>query len=250
MLGKQNQENGTKQETGPPVEDGPTEERYSYEETEQELRGLSLPTLESGQKVSLYSPQNREGDNVRIYPGMDDAERARILAKKEIRVPAFDSENPVTGAQIIKLKGQYTSAANRILRVLADNCGVFEGDYYSNNIDIRFEYSRNSFRESVHKQAERGSSAEDFGKMLTVLPEVCAGAVEIESHTDKYDGTKRMDPNIKEVHVLLGAFADGDYVIPVQMEIKEYKPGAGLDNKLYMTVTLKKQKQGSCYGPR
>lgn len=40
MLGKQNQENGTKQETGPPVEDGPTEERYSYEETEQELRGF------------------------------------------------------------------------------------------------------------------------------------------------------------------------------------------------------------------
>ena len=69
---------------------------------------------------------------------------------------------------------------------------------------VCFEYSRNSFRESVHKQAERGSSAEDFGKMLTVLQEVCAGAVEIESHTDKYDGTKRMDPNIKEVHVLLG----------------------------------------------
>ena len=109
---------------------------------------------------------------------------------------------------------------------------------------VCFKYSRNSFRESVHKQAERGSSAEDFGKMLTVLPEVCAGAVEIESHTDKYDGTKRMDPNIKEVHVLLGAFADGDYVIPVQLEIKEYKPGAGLDNKLYMTVTLKKAEAG------
>ena len=30
MLGKQNQENGTKQETGPPVEAGQTEERYSY----------------------------------------------------------------------------------------------------------------------------------------------------------------------------------------------------------------------------
>lgn len=81
--------------------------------------------------------------------------------------------------------------------------------------------------------------------MLTVLPEACAGAVEIESHTDKYDGTKRMDPNIKEVHVLLGAFADGDYVIPVQLEIKEYKPGAGLDNKLYMTVTLKKAEAGA-----
>ena len=30
MLGKQNQENGTKKETGPPVETGQTEERYSY----------------------------------------------------------------------------------------------------------------------------------------------------------------------------------------------------------------------------
>ena len=245
MLGKQNQENGAKQETGPPVEAGQTEERYSYEETEQELRGLSLPTLESGQNASQYSlSQDREGDNAKIYPGMDDAERARILAQKEIRVPAFDSENPVTGAQIIKLKGKYTSEAKKLIRMLADNCGVFDRDFTNADIDLEFQYSRGSLSESISKQPRNRSGAEEFGMMLTVLPQICRDAVEIEAHTDKYVETKRADNRLKEMHVFLGAFTDGEYTIPVQMEIKEYKPGTGMENKLYMTVTLKRTEAG------
>ena len=85
--------------------------------------------------------------------------------------------------------------------------------------------------------------------MLTVLPEICKGAAEIESHPDKYTDTKRMDVNLKEVHVLLGALSDGDVLLPVQLEIKEYKQVGREKNKLYLTVTLKKRKQGSCHGP-
>lgn len=251
MLGKQNQENGTAEETGPPAdtgaveEKGQAEERYSYEETEQELQGLSLPTLENGQSASRYLPsQNREGDNAKIYPGMDDAERARILAQKEIRVPAFDSENPVTGAQIIKLKGKYSSEAQKLIRMLADNCGVFDRNFTNADIDLEFQYSRGSLYESINKQYKNRSGSEEFGMMLTVLPQICRDAVEIEAHTDKYVDTKRADNRLKEMHVFLSSFMDGEYIIPVQLEIKEYKPGTGMENKLYMTVTLKRTEAG------
>ena len=80
--------------------------------------------------------------------------------------------------------------------------------------------------------------------MLTVLPEICKGAAEIESHPDKYTDTKRMDVNLKEVHVLVGALSDGGVLLPVQLEIKEYKQVGREKNKLYLTVTLKKEEAG------
>ena len=42
----------------------------------------------------------------------------------------------------------------------------------------------------------------------------------MEKHTDKYKGTVREDPTLESVSVLLGAFRDGNSIIPVQFEIK------------------------------
>ena len=190
------------------------------------------------EEAGLWDKNDEEG---KIYPGMDEDTRAAILQQKEIRIPVYDDSNPVTGAQIIRLKGLYTSEANELLRTLAKNCGVISAEYYNASVDLEFKYSMRSVRESINKQAARGGGAESFGKMLTLLPEICENAVEIEAHTDKYIDTKRMDPNLKETHVLLAAFADGPMVIPVQLEIKEYKPETRMDNKLYVTVTVKNE---------
>lgn len=196
----------------------------------QENEELSLPTLENENQI--------------IHAGMDDTERAKVLAQKEIQVPAYDSGNPVTGAQIIKLKGKYISEARKLIKVLAENCGLFNRGYYNADVDLQFEYSRRSMHESINKQANRGSGAEEFGKMLTVLPQICENAVEIEAHMDKYAATKRMDSNLKEIHVLLSAFRDGDTITPVQLEIKEYQQEKGQKDKLYLTVTLKETEAG------
>lgn len=81
--------------------------------------------------------------------------------------------------------------------------------------------------------------------MLTLLPEIIDGAVQLESHEDKYAETKRADENLKEMHVLLGAFKDGDALVPVQLEIKEFYPKAKTKNRLYVTVTMKKSRDHS-----
>ena len=106
-VGKQTaQENGTKEATGPPAV-----ERYSAD----------VDNMQIGQ---------------RIYPGMDESVRAKILSQKEIQVPAFDDTNPVTAIQIIELKKHYVTSARSILTELARQCGIFKSDYYNADVDL------------------------------------------------------------------------------------------------------------------
>ena len=69
--------------------------------------------------------------------------------------------------------------------------------------------------------------------------EILRNAKLIEDNTDKYKGTTRENPNLINVSVLLSAFSDGDYIIPVQFEIKNTSDYGG---RLYLTVALTKIK--------
>ena len=202
---------------------------------------LELEHRESRAKHAISKPAGVGVNQHKIFPGMDDAQRASVLSQKKIHVPAYDSSNTVTGPQIIRLKGKYVTEARALLSELARQCGDFQSDLRNADIDLTFAYSNKSLKESVNKQSKRGGGAETFGKMLTVLPQICENAVEIEAHTDRYTGTAREDGNLKEMHVLLGAFADGTETIPVQLEVKEYIPESKLSNKLYVTVTIKNE---------
>ena len=179
----------------------------------------------------------------KIRPGMDDEERARVLESKQIQTAEYNPENKVTAAEIRRLEGMYVSRAGAIFKRLAEKCGVFR-TYRNEDVGIEFDYTRRGLNESKNKQIERGGTAEDFGKMLTVLPQIIDGAVEIKADADRYAGTRRADPQLKEMHVLLGAFRDGADIIPVQLEIKEYLPESRQANRLYVSVTLTTKEAG------
>ena len=204
-------------------------ERY-YPETEEDRE-------ESWEDA--YALTAEEEARGKIYPGMDDAKRAAILAKKKIAPPTYVGAETVTAANIKKLKGQHMSSAAKLLRTIGERCGIFNSNYENKDIELKFAYSKGSIKESQHHQSKRGGTAEEFGKMLSILPEICANAVEIHIETDRYAGTERADPSLKEMHILLGAFRDGDRIVPVQLEVKEYYPEADAENKLYVAVTIK-----------
>ena len=73
--------------------------------------------------------------------------------------------------------------------------------------------------------------------MLYLFDDVVKNAQPIEAHTDKYKETKRENGNLKQVFILLSAFRDGNFIIPVEFNIKEYIKGT--KSKLYVSVTLK-----------
>lgn len=197
----------------------------------------------SSTKFSNDGRKSNPAESEKIRPGMDDQQRTKILESKRIQAPVYDTSNKVNAAEIQRLKGMYISRAGEIFKTIAEKCGVFR-TYRNEDVGITFSYSRSGLQESKHKQIERGGTAEDFGKMLTVLPQIIDGAVEIDAHTDRYAGTAREDNRLKEMHVLLGAFRDGTDVIPVQLEIKEYLPEVQQANKLYVTVTLTTKEAG------
>ncbi len=177
----------------------------------------------------------------KISVEMNDAERAEALRNSEIDLVEhkFNVED-LNAANVLSLQQTYRANAARVLKKLAEKFGVFDKTYFNKNISLDFSYSRGSLKESVNKQGNVSTDFYDFAKMLFVFNDVVNNAVPIEAHTDKYAGTERANQNLKYDYVLLSAFSDGDYTIPVEMHIKEFSNKD--PNKLYVSVTLGKIK--------
>ena len=134
-----------------------------------------------------------------------------------------------------RIERRNKSQARQYIRPLAEKLGVFK-NYQNDNVDLEFSYTKGGFDESIHKQKDRGGRYDDFAKMFSVFDELVQNAVPIEFHGDKYTGTQRADSRLKQVAVLVSAFQDGNRIVPVQFEIKEFN---NQPNKLYVSVTLR-----------
>lgn len=187
------------------------------------------------------APKYSLGKTTAIYPGMSEVERADVLEKTKITIVQYKGDNELNGKSVILLKSSYNSEAGRILKTLGEKFDVFK-KYSNDNINLEFNYSRGSLNESVHKQGDISTDFYDFAKMLYVFDDVVKNAVPIEVHTDKYDGTERANPNLKYDYVLLSAFSDGEYIIPVEFHIREFNENVKDPNKLYVSITLGKIK--------
>lgn len=178
------------------------------------------------------SPRTEQGPVIR--EGMTDTERFQALRDTQISVPEAKPER-LEGVDLGELETAIKSQARQYIRPLAEKLGVFK-NYQNDNVDLEFSYTKGGFDESIHKQSLRGGRYDDFAKMFSVFDELVQNAVPIEFHGDKYAGTQRADSRLKQVAVLVSAFQDGDRIVPVQFEIKEFN---NQSNKLYVSVTLR-----------
>lgn len=177
----------------------------------------------------------------KISVEMNDAERAEVLRNSSIDIVKYKGNvKDLNAANVLALQETYRANAAPVLKKLAEKFGVFDKTYFNKNISLDFSYSRGSLKESVNKQGKVSTDFYDFAKMLYVFDDVVNNAVPIEAHTDKYAGTERANQNLKYDYVLLSAFSDGDYIIPVEMHIKEFNNKD--PNKLYVSITLGKIK--------
>lgn len=203
----------------------------------QESPSVNTNLSENAKKIPAKSKKQ-----AKISAGMSEAERAEVLRNTEMTVAEYKGNSEdLNAANVLGLQNTYKSNAAPILKTLAKKFGIFDKSYSNDSISLDFNYSRGSLRESVHKQGRISTDFYDFAKMLYVFDDVVENAVPIEVHTDKYVGTKRESPNLKNDYVLISAFSDGDYIIPVEMNIKEFSNQD--QNKLYVSVTLGKIKE-------
>ncbi len=200
---------------------------------------------ENPKKITTVTKNTAENSGVKrqnkISVEMNDAERAEVLRNSAIDIVKYKGNvEDLNAANVLALQETYRANAAPVLKKLAEKFGVFDKTYFNKNISLDFSYSRGSLKESVNKQGKVSTDFYDFAKMLYVFDDVVNNAVPIEAHTDKYAGTERANQNLKYDYVLLSAFSDGDYIIPVEMHIKEFSNKD--PNKLYVSITLGKIK--------
>lgn len=192
-------------------------------------------------KSSAEKYSEDDFENKVVYPNMDERQRAQILRNERIKLSSYDSKNALSPDDVASLENSVKRNAFKILRELGTKFNVYK-NYTNENIELDFDYSKSGLKESIDKQGNITTNYTDFAKMLTVFDDVIRNAVPIEVHTDKYVGTKRENPDLKYDYVLLSAFTDDNYIVPVELHIKEYKDSYRINNKLYVSITLGKIK--------
>ena len=210
-------------------------------ESNQALQNEGITGEELAEKGSKAEKNTTDEGDVkksdRITAGMSDSERAEILKNKSFtNIPVVKEipndiiqklENISSWEDINKLFGK---DKRRLIHKIAEEFGVFKG-YNNADINISFEFSNNNFRETYGKQKR---NYESFAKMFSVFDEVIENAIGIEVHNRNGEGYKP-DVTLKNVYVLMSAFEDGDSIIPVKLEVKEFKDK---QNTLYIAVSL------------
>lgn len=190
---------------------------------------------EQEQSRAYLEPSNR------ITRGMTDEERYEILKDRDISLDAKSQTSELN--RIEELLGQSSKNADlltqtdrkKLFRKIGEEFGVFK-EYENADIQLSFEFSRSNLKESLSKQKKNYT---DFAKMISCFGKVIESAVGIEVHNRNDEGYK-YDHTLKDTYVLVSAFEDGENIVPVKLEIKEFRDKK---NSLYVAIALESIKK-------
>ena len=213
---------------------------------EQAQSAQEKPTAET-ERVP-FSPdagsEDSEGSRRKITAETTSAERAEILRGrkleniKEAREISAEIAKKIPEIVSYEDVNRYFWTEKRdLIRRIAKEFEAFKS-YQNSDIDLEFDFSFTNYRESYNKQKNQYSY---FAKMLSVLDSIVNNAVGIEVHKRS---DYKPDPTLKNMYVLMSAFEDGDSIIPVKLEIKEFYDK---QNTLYVAITTNVIKKAEVY---
>lgn len=169
----------------------------------------------------------------------DSTEQERYeLLKNETLTLARPDESKLDDIDLADLNTRKKSAVMPGMKALAKKLGIMNVNLQNSRIEIPFQFSNRGLTTSLHHQLEYGGSYQDYARMMTCFNELIRNAVPIEIHRDKKVGTSKENGQLKQIYVLLSAYAESGMVTPVQFEVKEFTDN---QNRLYLAVTLSKK---------
>ena len=163
----------------------------------------------------------------RIAVGMSDAERYEVLKNKKITAPFYDGEADAFIAE--ELEGETNRFAKQAIVTIANKLGVIGSEINFKDVEVKIVLSNSNLRESLSKKA----TPEQIAKLLPVLSTTAENSIVIERHDNRY----YYDTDTVYFDNLLGAYIDGDYLIPVRFGLKHSKMG---NTTLYVVVDQNK----------
>lgn len=208
-----------------------------------EERKNTPPKLGDADTVFADGSISALSEERKITPETSEEARYEILKDRTIRPASVEYDklgDTETAAIYDGLSAAQMTQAKKAIRAIAKKLGLNQVDLKNSRIEFPFRFSNANAGVSAQHQSEYGGSYQDLAKALTCLPTIVENAELIETHTEKKRGTKKENPDLKQVYVLLGAMKDGESIIPIQMEVKEFKNANG---GLYMTVAMTKIKE-------
>lgn len=183
--------------------------------------------------------QEQYSDRESIRESMTDEKRYNILKNRHISVTAkVDSKKMEEAEKKYKISGAYAlkeTDRKKLFKKIGEEFGVFK-EYENRDVKLSFVFSKGNMSESESKQK---GNYDLFAKMFSCFDDVIESAVGIEVHNRNKEGYKT-DVTLKSVYVLVSAFEDGESIVPVKLEIKEFYDKS---NTLYVAIALESIKK-------
>lgn len=171
---------------------------------------------------------------------MSESERYEILKGKSIR-PQKIEVNPNFNIDFEYLEKNIKSEIEKPLIKKLRELGYLKR-YKTDAIEVDFEFTGGGLRKSLNSQATAyGGSFADLAKVVLNLQKLLDNSVLVEIHSDKGAGTDLENKQLVQTFVMMSAFAEGNSIVPVQFEVKQFVDNA---NRLYLAVALTKIETG------
>lgn len=201
------------------ADNGEIKTLIAFESNQFKNRDNVNPTENADIRYSSRDTNTTENTR-RIREKMPSEERAEILRHKTISVPRITSRrvDDATNREIAANANKLTDLKKTMKRV-AEDFGIIGKQYFNEDAQYSLELSKRKIEESVQKQNKEKYA--DFALMLSCFKDIAENAIEIEVHNKNDEGYKE-DITLKEMRVLVSAFEEGDRIIPVKIELKEF----------------------------
>lgn len=165
-----------------------------------------------------------------------EEERYELLKDAELAL-AQVSKDAIQNVDLAAYNTRKKSAVVPGFKALAKQLKILNVDLENSNISFPFQLSGKNLEKSLHHQLEYGGTYQDYVKAMSCFTDIVKNAIPIEVHPEKKAGTARENPDLLQTYVLVSGYKDGENIVPVQLEVKEFRQRG---KNLYMTVILTK----------
>ena len=194
-------------------------------------KGRNAETAVEGVKTN-EAAQRKSSDAItpKISVGMTDEERYEIIKTKKIVAPFYESQaDSLISEYEEQLENKKIEFAKEAILEISEKLGVINTTINIEDVGVDIKLSKSNLKESVIKDA----TPKQIAKLLPILSKTVQKATIIERHSNRY----YYDTDTVYFDNLLGAYIDGNELVPVRFGLKHSRTGA---TTLYVIVDQNK----------
>jgi len=180
-----------------------------------------VPELEEEVQMELA-----DSNGTKITAGMSDSDRVDVLKNRTVTAPIYEGQMDTLIEETKRnLEREKKKFGKKAVVDIAKKIGISGTRISFEDVNVEVSLSIGNIEESITKEA----TPEQIAKLLPILQETARDAVVIERHDNRY----YYDTDTVYFDSLLGAYIEGDTLIPIRFGLKYSRTGS---TTLYVVV--------------